>query len=335
MNEQQEQEETINIKTSTQKIVKRNCTLLQKIIISIVLFILLILILNISIFNEFKFVKKYNNYKTTNNNNQIEDKKENIPKQKDMHHKKKKLESNYNSHIFKNKKSNDIISEDKINHYQSLLENQLKDKNFIAVNKKRTFEKRFPLPKEIKCNEHLKEGGGLLDSMVFLSFLTKNTTFFEFASGCSTFIAKYYAKKSYAVEGNLKWYNIGIKNGLKDNLLFKDLKCDGTGKLLSSPGKKSKLKDWKKFFQAYKKKYDADVIFIDGRFRVSCAFDVFNKIKNDTVVLLHECQRKEYSVIKNYYNLLYSGGSLCVYIKKENISEIPLDIQKKYWHQII
>ena len=184
-------------------------------------------------------------------------------------------------------------------------------------------------PEEIKCHEHLREGG-LLDMMAFTSFLTKNTTFFEFASGCSSIIAKYYSKKSYAVEGNKKWYDIGINNGLKDNLLFKDLKCDGTGPLLSWPGKNSTIEDWKNFIQAYKKEYNADVIFVDGRFRVACIFDIFNKIRNDTIVLLHECHRSQYSVIKDYYYLVYHWGSLCLFQKK-NLSEIPIEIQKKYW----
>ena len=68
--------------------------------------------------------------------------------------------------------------------------------------------------------------------MAFTSFLTKETTFFEFASGCFSIIAKYYTKKSYAVEGNQKWYDIGVANGLRNNLLFKDLKCDGSGPML-------------------------------------------------------------------------------------------------------
>ena len=60
----------------------------------------------------------------------------------------------------------------------------------------------------------------------------------------------------------------------------------------------TKIEDWKKYITSYKKEYNADIILIDGRFRVACAFDVFNKIKNDTVVLLHECSRTQYSVIK-------------------------------------
>ena len=251
-----------------------------------------------------------------------------------------------NDHLINNKKDNfnpltkvnknhkqnkKIISQELIDTTHWILKKELDNKYLEEINNKRIFEKRYPLPKEIKCSEHLKDAG-LIDMMAFTSFLTKNTIFFEFASGCSSIIAKYYAKKSYAVEGNKKWYDIGISNGLKQNLLFKDLKCDGSGPMLSWPGKKSNINDWKKFIQAYKKEYNADVIFIDGRFRVACALDIFGKIKNDTVVLLHECQRKQYSLVNNYYDKIYTWKSLCLLQKKKNVKEVPLDLQEKYWH---
>ena len=80
-------------------------------------------------------------------------------------------------------------------------------------------------------------------------------------------IAKYQAKKSYAVEGCKQWYEKGVKNGLKDNLIFRDLKPDNP--TWSYPGNASTIKDWKNYFQAYDKSYNADVILIDGRFKVA------------------------------------------------------------------
>ena len=245
MNEQQE--ETINIKTSTQKTIKRKyLTPFQKLILSLLLIIIFILLTNIKILEEF-YSKGLNI-----NNNQIKNNKENA--HTEIHSNKNNAEHNNNPHKLKIKDLK-IISEEKINQCQSQLEKDLNNTNLSEINNKRTFEKRYPLPKEIQCKEHVRDGG-LLDMMVFLSYLTKNTTFFEFASGCSTVIAKYFTKKAYAVEGNIKWYNIGVENGLKDVLLFKDLKCDGTGPLLSYLGKKSNLNDWKNFFKLIKKKIE-------------------------------------------------------------------------------
>ena len=189
-----------------------------------------------------------------------------------------------------------------------------------------TFEQRLPLPEKIKCSPHI-QGKELI---AFLSFLKKDIIFFETGSGCSSLIAKYYAKKTYAVEGCKKYYELGIKNGLKDNLLFRDLKPDDS--TWSYPGKKSNLNDWKNYFQAYKKEYNADIILIDGRFKVATAMDIFNKIKNDTVILLHEySQRPQYYILEKYYDYIYHWGTLFAFLKKKDIKEIPLNIQKKYW----
>ena len=222
------------------------------------------------------------------------------------------------------------ISQQEIELEQKSLEFESYILHLSEINKKRTFEKRYPLPDIVKCYEHIREGG-LKDLMAFTSFLTNETIFFEYGSGCTSLIAKYYAKKSYSVEGDKEWYEKGIKNGLKDNIIFKDIKPNGSGELWSTPGKDSNIEDWKKYFQAYNQDYNANVIFIDGRFRVACAFDIFNKIKDDTIILIHEYFRPQYIIIEKYYDYIYHWGSLFLFKKKNNIKEIPLDFQKKYW----
>ena len=223
------------------------------------------------------------------------------------------------------------LQKNEINFYQMLFEFESKNLYLKEINKKRTFEKRYPLPKEINCYQHLRFYS-LMDLIAFTSFLTKDTIFFEFGSGCSSVIAKYYAKKSLAVEGDKNWYEIGIKNNLKENILFKDIKPTNKKGYWSNPGKESNLEDWKNYFQAYKAEYNADVIFIDGRFRVACAFDIFNKIKNDTIILIHEYFRPSYLIIEKYYDYIYHWGTLYLFKKKANIKEIPLDFQKQYWN---
>lgn len=331
MNENQN-EETINIKDPDKKKPVRKIPLIIKIITAIILIITIYF--NIYITKIF-FNKKLNNNKGLKKSNINENHKV-VPLKNKIKHKYRKY--NIIKHKYKKKKKqndNFSFSKEKIEQTYALLKKELKNPIYSEINKKRTFELRYPLPKQIKCFEHLAEGR-LLDMMVFTSFLTKNTTFFEYGSGCSTIIAKYYCKKTYAVEANIKWYNKGIKNGLKDILIFKDLKCNGSGGVLSAPGKNSTLEDWKNFFQAYKKEYNADVILIDGRFRVSCAFDIFSKIRNDTIVFLHECNRPQYSVIKKYYNYIHQySDRLCLLKKKTNITKIPLEIQKKYWKQML
>ena len=225
---------------------------------------------------------------------------------------------------FQNKITN-YVSEDLMPDYLSYEINRLYLKE---INLKRTFEKRFPLPREIDCKSHMTKN----ELVGFLSFLTKNTTFFETGSGCSSIIAKFYTKKSYAVEGCRFWYEQGIKNGLKENLIFHDLKPDNN--IWSMPGKSSTLDDWKKYFQAYDSSYNADVILIDGRFKVATAMDIFDKIKDDTIILIHEFQQRPiYYIVENYYQYIYHWDRLTAFIKKKGINSIPIEIQQKYWNK--
>jgi hypothetical protein len=212
--------------------------------------------------------------------------------------------------------------------YYTKLKNEANMPHLKEILKKRIFIERLPLPKEIKCEPHFINE----ELTAFLSLLTNDTIFFETGSGCSSIIAKYYAKKTYAVEGCKKYYEIGVQNGLKDILIFKNLKPDDP--TWSYPGNKSNLNDWKNYFQSYKKEYNADVILIDGRFKLATALDIFDKIRDDTIILLHEYyNRPFYFVIEEYYNYVYHWGSLYSFVKKKNIKQIPLEIQEKYWNQ--
>ena len=64
--------------------------------------------------------------------------------------------------------------------------------------------------------------------------------------------------------------------------------------------------------------------------------DVFNKIKDDTIILIHEYRtRPSYFILENYYQYVYHWGGLFAFVKKTNIKEIPLEIQKKYWKEFL
>ena len=260
--------------------VNKKKQLLFHIFIFILTIAILILFLNLNLQKtRFQSILKDNNLKNTNINLELE--------------KIKML-------ILKNNKN--IKS---IKFLQNKLINEANMPHLNETIKKRTFEERLPLPKEIKCKPHLNSE----ELIAFLSLLTKDTIFFETGSGCSSVIAKYYAKKTYAVEGCKKYYEIGVKNGLKDSLLFNDLKPDNP--TWSFPGKRSNINDWKKYFQSYKKEYNADVILIDGRFKVATAMDLFDKIRNDTIILLHEYfDRPSYFILEKYYKYVYHWGSL-------------------------
>ena len=151
----------------------------------------------------------------------------------------------------------------------------------------------WPLPKAIKFKPFMKEK----ELKSFLSFMKPNLTYFEFGSGGSTNVASYYKLIVYSVESDVLWHKKLKKNKIKATYLTVDLRTKSNS--LGYPGRDTSVEDWKKYFQAYQRKYNADIIFIDGRFRVICGLDIFSKIRNDTLVLVHDYNRDIYLYLKN------------------------------------
>ena len=181
----------------------------------------------------------------------------------------------------------------------------------------------WPLPNEIKFVPNMSA----IDLIEFSYFMKKENIYFEFGSGGSTNLASYYKLKVYSVESDAKWHNKLKTNGIIANYITIDLNSNYFG----FPGNGTKIKDWKLYIQAYKKEYNADIILIDGRFRVACALDIFSKIRNDTLVLIHDYNsRKEYHIIEDYFIKIKDWDNLAVFLKKKDIISIPNNIFNYY-----
>ena len=161
----------------------------------------------------------------------------------------------------------------------------------------------------------------------FCLFMNPKNIYFEFGSGGSTNIAFFYNLTIYSVESDSSLHENLKNNGIKANYITIDLKTYNNS---GYPGNETTVEDWKKYIQAYKPEYNADIILIDGRFRVACALDIFPKIRSDTIVLMHDYRRKNYHIIENYYIKIQNWSNLASFIKKPNIKSIPKNIYNKY-----
>ena len=149
--------------------------------------------------------------------------------------------------------------------------------------------------------------------------------YFEFGSGGSTNIASYFKIKTYSVESDVKWHEKLKIKGIIANYITIDLHSTNAG----YPGNDTSVENWKEYIQAYKKEYNADIILIDGRFRVACALDIFSKIRNDTLILIHDYNnRKQYHILERYYIKLKGFDSLALFIKNTKIESIQENIYK-------
>ena len=118
-------------------------------------------------------------------------------------------------------------------------------------------------------------------------------------------------------------------SNIKANYITVDLQSNKLG----YPGKNTNIQDWKKYIQSYKKEYNADIILIDGKFRVACGLDIFSKIREESIILIHDyTYRKDYHILEIYYLKLETWGSLASFIKRPK-AKIPKNIYEKYLNQ--
>jgi len=197
------------------------------------------------------------------------------------------------------------------------LENKLKELQISTI--------EWPLPYKIRYRPMMSDE----DLKGFLSFMKPNLTYFEFGSGGSTNIASYYKLKVYSVESDALWHNRLKNSNINATFITVDLKTGNLG----YPGNDTTIEDWKRYYQAYDSKYNADIILIDGRFRVVCGLDIFPKIRNDTLVLIHDYSNIEkYHILENYYIKVKKWDSLCAFFKNPNITSIPQNVYDTYMY---
>ena len=166
-----------------------------------------------------------------------------------------------------------------------------------------------------------------IDLKAFLYFMNPKNIYFEFGSGGTTNVASYYKLKTYSVESDVRWHEKLKKTGINANYITIDLNATYMG----YPGRNTNIKDWKKYIQAYKKNYNADIILIDGRFRVACALDIFSKIRNDTLILIHDyIERKEYYILERYYIKLKVWDTLALFIKNTKIKSVNRELYRLF-----
>ena len=208
--------------------------------------------------------------------------------------------------------------------YLFMKKNKIDYNNLMQViNKYKRENIIMPIKQYIKYQPILSEK----ELEIFSYLMNPKNIYFEFGAGGSTNIASFYNMTVYSVESDKNWHKKLKDDGINAIYITIDLKANGNG---GNPGRGTTVDDWKLYIQAYKKEYNADIILIDGRFRVACALDIFSKIRNDAIVLIHDYFRIEYHIVEDYYYKINQWDTLAAFIKKPNISSVPLDVYNKY-----
>jgi ABC-type sulfate transport system substrate-binding protein len=167
----------------------------------------------------------------------------------------------------------------------------------------------------------------------FEKTLNNCNSYLEFGAGSSTIYASNNIKnKGLTFESDYNWFkrvNEQIVND-KYNIVYIDIETvDNTW---GYPGKNCSLEKQEKYsteFKKYIKELKPDVIFIDGRYRVSCALQIHEYISPETRVLFDDfLNRPHYHEILDYYDIIHKVDNM-VELRKKNII-VPNSVKNKY-----
>lgn len=162
---------------------------------------------------------------------------------------------------------------------------------------------------------------------MIIGHLNNNHIMLEYGSGGSTLTFSKYVHKYYSIEHNEEWYNkvrVHCKENTKIFHIPKNRHTNGNINIanswnkLENSSKYLDFTDYIKFPSRLSKNFDR--ILIDGRARPECAKFIFDYIKDDAIIFIHDYwMRKHYHVVEEKYKVIEcikKGQSLAVLQKK-------------------
>lgn len=178
-------------------------------------------------------------------------------------------------------------------------------------------EKYSPSEEEIVVPHLLNE-----DRILFEQYLSQIQRYFEFGSGKSTIYALRFPniQAIRSIENERNWYQQvkqKVQGHSKVELHYVDTNSDN--KPWGYPQTKN-LEKFRNYFQSYLSEFNADLVMIDGRFRVSCCLDLYPKIRPDTLVFFDDfLNRPHYHHVLEYYDIVVTGKVAVVLKKKPKV----------------
>jgi hypothetical protein len=198
-------------------------------------------------------------------------------------------------------------------------------------------KKSFP---ETFFSPHMKP----VEFSLFKEICNDKKNILEYGSGGSTIYLLKNKKNVFSVESNPEFFEFMnliplVKRSIDNNLHFSFIDLGFTNKW-GKPITPEKSNNWPAYYTDIWNKIDSynnklDVIFIDGRFRVSCCLYSILKIMQynwkDTFLLIHDFwSRERYHIVLNFLQEIKSERNLaCFKLRdKVDVNEVKEKLQE-------
>jgi len=178
---------------------------------------------------------------------------------------------------------------------------------------------------------------------LFKEYIRNANVYLEFGSGGSTIAALLNnGGKVYSVESSKDWIeHLRQKNEIIEkaessgrlNLIYADIgKTSTWGHPIVSDNENDTdrfLSYYQRIFGEYSETKLADVVLIDGRFRVACCLSVLLETKENTIIIFHDYwDRPKYHIVRKF--VVYIDGVDRLMICKKNPEASINEIRDEY-----
>ena len=181
-----------------------------------------------------------------------------------------------------------------------------------------------------KFKDPFKDGGMTRAEKGLLATIESNSSsVFEWGMGSSTILAAAMGvKRLHSIDSVRQWVSNCAKKIANNNIVPNPdsyiLGWVNIGPVGAWGWPKNDL--YRDFWPSYpsavqNEKEPFDVYFVDGRFRVACALQAFLHGHENSLVLMHDFNRKEYHVILDVADMLHRKGNLAVLARKSNVKD--------------
>ncbi len=165
---------------------------------------------------------------------------------------------------------------------------------------------------------------------LFTKYLHEQKVVIEFGAGGSTGLAiKTGVKQLYSVESDLEFikklqeYTLIQKAVEEGQVQFFHINIGPVG-AWGYPRDRSSQENWPKYYSDIWQKVpeSADLVFIDGRFRVACALQSLSHINKNAKVIMHDFwDRPSYHDVLKFFDAIESADTLVVLQPKDKIDQ--------------
>ena len=182
-----------------------------------------------------------------------------------------------------------------------------------------------------KTNTFKNGGMDAQEIRLFSNILANVTSVFEWGMGTSTLLAyKQNIKTLTAVDSSSIWVE-SLKTKLHESsYVFKHVDIGpvmGWGMPVDNKFKKQ----WPKYSQTVNENHMAfDVYLVDGRFRVACACMALQHGHEESLVIVHDWNRKQYHILLTLSNIVHLVHNLVVLKRKPDLNLKKL---RQVWEQ--